>query len=300
MTIFMEHAADTERWVGHAQDGMDDPHSAISCDNSSAFKRDSPPAQRKALLASIVEAEILPRLARIRTRAGTSAAIRPAPTTVDDSAELVRLLLEHDSPDAIAFIDYLRRGGASPASLYLGVVTEAAKILGELWEEDRCDFTQVTISMGRLQQVMHALAPHFHADTIRRAQTETVLLAPAPGEQHTFGLVMLAEFFRREGWHVAGGPATSAKDVSGIVRGTWIDVVGFSIGSSARLEGLAQCIRTVRRASNNTDLFVMVGGPLFLAQPDLVTRVGADTAATDAASAVRQAQGLLATRMAAD
>jgi methanogenic corrinoid protein MtbC1 len=67
----------------------------------------------------------------------------------------------------------------------------------------------------------------------------------------------------------------------------------------SRLDGLAHCIRSVRRASHNPDLYVMVGGPLFLAQPDLVTRVGADAAATDAASAVRQAGGLLAVRAAA-
>ena len=98
---------------------------------------------------------------------------------------------------------------------------------------------------------------------------------------------------------MAGGPGTTSAEAASIVSGTWIDVAGFSIGSMSRLDGLAHCIRSVRRASHNPDLYVMVGGPLFLAQPDLVTRVGADAAATDAASAVRQAGGLLAVRAAA-
>ena len=296
MTTFMEQITDMDRWGGSAQDEQNVPSAPALNENLAILRRDSPRLDRKAMLTSIVEAEILPRLARIRVRPGIHPVTTALLTTAEDSAELVRLLLEQHMADAIAFVDRLRLRGATPASLYLGIVTDAARILGELWEEDRCDFTQVTIGLGHLQQVMHTLSPHFQVDNVRRPQTETVLLAPAPGEQHTFGLVMLAEFFRREGWNVAGGPATSSDDVAGIVRGAWIDVVGFSIGSLARLEALAQCIRAARRESKNSNIFVMVGGPLFLAKPDLVTQVGADTTAPDAPSAVRQANGLLAIR----
>jgi methanogenic corrinoid protein MtbC1 len=299
MTTFMEQVAEMERWVGPAQDEQNVRSAPAANENLSDISHDAPRLNRKALLTSIVEAEILPRLARIRARPAAQSVTPPLVTTADDSAELVRLLLEYHMADAITFVDSLRTRGATPASLYLGIVTDAARILGELWEDDRCDFTQVTIGLGHLQHVMHALSPHFQIDTVRRAQTETVLLAPAPGEQHTLGLVMLAEFFRREGWHVAGGPATSAGDVAGIVRGTWIDVVGFSVGSAARLEAVAQCIRGARLTSSNPNIFVMVGGPLFLAQPDLVTRVGADSTAPDAPSAVRQANGLIAIQTAA-
>jgi methanogenic corrinoid protein MtbC1 len=180
------------------------------------------------------------------------------------------------------------------------VLTRAAQILGEMWDQDRCDFAQVTVSMGWLQQILRSLSPHFQIEAVTRAHAETVLLAPGPGEQHTFGLVMLGEFFRREGWHVAGGPATSASDAILIVRRTWVDVAGFSIGSASRLEGLAQCIRAVRRASRNPNLYVMVGGPLFLTRPGLAARTGADAVGTDAAGAVRQANGLLGMGAAAD
>lgn len=81
---------------------------------------------------------------------------------------------------------------------------------------------------------------------------------------------------------------------------TWVDVAGFSIGSPGRLEELAQCIQAVRRASRNPNLFVMAGGPLFLTRPGLVARTGADAVATDAAGAVRMANGLLGMGAAAD
>jgi len=300
MTTFMEQVADTERWIGTAQHEPNASTHANQSGHSAELVEGLPRSHRKALLASIVEAEILPRLARSRPNAAAAGATVPAATSDDDTVKFVSVLLTEESCHAIAFIETLRLRGVPPASLYLGVMTQAAQRLGELWDQDRCDFAQVTISMGRLQQVARALSPYFQLESLRRPQTENALLVPAPGEQHTFGLVMLAEFFRREGWYVAGGPVTSAKDAAGIVRDTWIDVAGFSIGSAGRVEGLAQCIRAVRRVSQNPDLFVMVGGPLLLTQPDLVTRVGADTTATDAAAAVRQARGLLAMRAAAD
>jgi methanogenic corrinoid protein MtbC1 len=134
----------------------------------------------------------------------------------------------------------------------------------------------------------------------RSAHADTVLLLPAPGEQHTLGLIILSEFFQREGWHLLGGPARDAHDAVEIVRGSWVDVVGFSAGSISHLDRLTACIRTVRAASRNRYLAVMVGGPLFLQRPDLVIRVGADCTAADAPAAVRQARGFLALRAAAD
>jgi methanogenic corrinoid protein MtbC1 len=299
MTSFMDRITDSGRWIGRVEHGLD----VLSEDHpdENASRPDNPVVRpsRDAILSSIVQGEILPRLARMRRNAARAAPDARPKTTQHDSDAFIHLLLTQDAAAAVAFIDALRRNGVTPASLYLGIVANAAHRLGDLWQADRCGFDQVAISMGRLQIVLRSLSPHFQLEAIRRAKTETVLLAPAPGEQHTFGLLMLAEFFRRDGWHVAGGPGMSAKDVVGIVRNSWIDVVGFSIGSVGMLDGLADCVRRVRRASCNAGLCVMVGGPLFLMRPELVMNLGADMAASDAADAVRQARGLLAIRAAA-
>jgi methanogenic corrinoid protein MtbC1 len=158
----------------------------------------------------------------------------------------------------------------------------------------------VTISLGRLQQVVRTLSPSFQAAAVApSAIASTVLLLPAPGEQHTLGLLILAEFFQREGWQVTGGPSTSSQNAEALVRGAMVDIIGFSTGSSKSLVPLTACIRAVRKASRNRYLAVMVGGPLFLQRPELVVQVGADTTAADAPTAVRQARGLLAMQAAA-
>nr|WP_294520390.1 cobalamin-dependent protein [uncultured Rhodopila sp.] len=309
MTAFMEQAADAAGWPG-------DPHCA-GAQHEAVYDRRmekpvpaDPPAlasvprhKRAAMVTRLVEAEILPRLAGTK-RAGKAAAGGSETgsnlTTEADTAELVRRLMKQDAADSIAFLEVLQLRGASPASLYLGIITDAARCLGAMWDEDRCDFATVTISMGRLQQVVRALSPTFQTAALSRAHADSILLLPAPGEQHFFGLVILSEFFLREGWHVVGGPASRGNGPADTVRTTWVDVAGFSIASTVRIEALAQCIRDVRKASVNTDIKVMIGGPLLLTRPNLVMELGADASASDAPGAVREARGLLSMRTAAD
>lgn len=121
-----------------------------------------------------------------------------------------------------------------------------------------------------------------------------MLLAPAPGEQHTFGLSMVAEFFRRAGWDVWSGPVASRQELVGMVRAAWFAVVGLSVSSERKLDEVATAIRAIRRASRNRSIGVMVGGPMFLEHPDWVARVGADATAVDGRQAIRQAHDLLA------
>jgi hypothetical protein len=161
MNTYMEQFAEAERWIGRGQHGLESPSNTVSDENPWTSADDLPRAGRNALLTSVVEAEILPRLARLRRDTAatgpTASAITgtSAMTTDRDSRELVGLLLKREASAAAGFVDSLRRRGATPGSLFLGVVTRAAQILGEMWDQDRCDFAQVTISMGRLHFDLH-------------------------------------------------------------------------------------------------------------------------------------------------
>ncbi|HQT78117.1 MAG TPA: cobalamin B12-binding domain-containing protein [Rhodopila sp.] len=301
---FIQQGADAETWTGLAEPVSESNASNVAAQSADADRNVHMLAhnRRLALLSRVVEAEILPRLALVRSGQPPDAVTLAAAdvTTENDTSELVGHLLGASETGAWTFIELLELRGATPATLYLGVVTQAARRLGELWQDDRCDFAQVTISLGRLQQIVRALSPEFQKAAINRStHAETALLLPTPGEQHTIGLVILGEFFQREGWRVIGGPVSIGIDAAETVRDEWVDVAGFSIGSRAKLDGLTTMIRAVRRASRNRYIGVMVGGPLFLDRPDLVNRVGADTTAPDAPSAVRQAKLLLNMRAAA-
>ncbi|MFO1057965.1 MAG: cobalamin-dependent protein [Dongiaceae bacterium] len=252
--------------------------------------------QARLQLARAIEVEIIPRLV-LAGRAGQPEpqrqreplVLRPAPEEV---AEFSGIVLGQDAGDAAAYVQGLQDRGATIETLFLDLLAPAARRLGELWSADLVDFVEVTIGLGRLQQVLREFTPAFQRDAVLRSRSRRLLIVPTIGEQHTFGLIMVAEFFRRAGWGVwrSFGPSSELVDV---VRQEWFSVVGFSAGSETRLDALASEIRAVRRASCNRAVGVMVGGPVFVAHPEFVPLVGADTMANDGRDAPRQAEDLI-------
>ncbi len=208
--------------------------------------------------------------------------------------ELAAVVLSRDVAPAVAFVESVRLRGLSLESVFLDLLAPAARQLGEMWEEDRAGFAEVTLGLATLHQVLRELGPAFQSEAAATGRGLRVLLAPAPGEQHNFGLAIVAEFFRRAGWSVSGEAMTTRGELVRAVRRTWFAVVGLSLASEVRLEALADAIQAVRRASRNASVGIMVGGPIFIAHPELVRSVGADATAVDGRHAVLQASGLLA------
>ena len=295
MNVFFEAAAGDAMWHG----GSADTGHARPINRWPGFTAPVPREQRMALLKRLVAREVLPRL--VSSRRDSTAPARtdaPMPATVVDTGELIRLLLTGTAADGMAFIEALLARGATPEQLYTGILPDAARWLGLMWDEDRCDFAQVTIALGWLQQAARGLSSRFQNDAMRPVDANSILLMPAAGEQHSFGLLILAEFFQRAGWRVAGGPKSTGTDPGELARLTWFDIVGFSVGSDRFLDDLAKTILRVRRQSRNRDVRVMVGGPLFRERPELLARAGADAMAADPDTALRLAHGLLTVRAA--
>ncbi len=247
-------------------------------------------AERLANLASTIETQVIPRLMLAHRAPAAAPGERDAPGSAE-VAELAALVVAHDANVAHSYVEALRARGTSLETVYLELLAPAARHLGRLWEADLCDFTEVTLGLCRLQQVLNDLSAEFHADLDAPQHGRRALLVPAPGEQHTFGLSMVAEFFRRAGWDV-WGEAASKDELVALVRVEWFAVIGFSVSSETRLEVLAGAVRAIRRASRNRCLGVLVGGRVFVEHPELVPFVGADATAVDARHACLQAETL--------
>ena len=247
--------------------------------------------RRRTILTRTVQLDVIPRLlVAHNAQLQTPPALDVSPAHV---AELVGLVLARGEPAAIAFVESIRAQGAGAEAIYLDLLAPAARRLGVMWEEDACDFTEVTVGLWRLQSAMRELSPSFLDQPTQRTDGPRILLVPLPGESHTFGLSMVYEFFRRAGWNAWSGPVADSADLAAMVRAAHVDVVGFSLSCDERLETVYSEIRAVRRASRNPRLSVMVGGPPFAINPLLAAQLGADGTATDGRQAVAQAQALV-------
>ena len=248
--------------------------------------------RRRSILTRTVELDVIPRLLITHPRPAAPAG-EGLLVTAMHVADLVGLVLSRGEPEAVAFVEAMHGQGAAAESLYLDLLAPAARRLGEMWEDDTCDFTEVTVGLWRLQNAMRELSPSFLRSVNPRSNGPRVLLVPLPGEDHTFGLSMVYEFFRRAGWNAWSGAVESSADLRGLVRHEWVEVVGFSLACDEKLDAVRAEIRSVRRASMNPGLAVLVGGPGFTANPLLAAEVGADGTATDGRQAVLQAQALV-------
>lgn len=124
--------------------------------------------------------------------------------------------------------------------------------------------------------------------------------SPAPGEQHTFGLSMLEEFFLHAGWETALDHQASVKTILATVAKQNLDVVGFSISCKEFLDPLSDLIKKTRAASRNKEIAVMVGGQLFRDDPGLAEKLGRATVLPDAVLAVQKADILVSERASRD
>jgi methanogenic corrinoid protein MtbC1 len=250
--------------------------------------------ERLSRLVDTIERDIIPRLVRAHAHEPAAAA-KPVPVR-DDVIAFTAHIMSRDDSAVDAQLAALRARGVSVESLYVDLLSPVARHLGELWDDDRCHFADVTVGLGRLQQIMRGLSSAFGTEIDPPPGGRRALLMPAPGEQHTFGLSMVAEFFARAGWEVVGVMDPMSSHFQDRVKNEWFDLVGISAGSSTRLDGMQACIAAVRKHSHNRAVAVMVGGPLFAVQPDLVERLGADGMAIDGRQAPVLAERLLGRR----
>lgn len=239
----------------------------------------------------MVASDVIPRLC---PGLDSAHATRPAGSdgvTEADIETFADLLVSSAHDQAVDdILAGLRSRGLSVEQIYLGLFQPAARRIGELWVADLCSFVDVTLAVGTMQRSMRILGEDFHRNGRAAHETRAALLASLPGDQHTFGLAMVGEFFRRSGWTVSTTSVASIDDLVASVASRWFAVVGLSISRDDLLGDVPRVVDRLREASINRGLGIMVGGPAVVNCPELAARTGADAVSRNAAEALLQAE----------
>lgn len=245
-------------------------------------------------LSQTIEGDIIPRLmlAFDTRRASEAQATTVTDRLTDSVDEFVQLLLAHDAPISINYVTTLRSEGIPLSTLYLDLLAPAARRLGVMWEDDECSFTDVTIGVCRMHQVLLEFSRCFSASGGSGDPGQNALIVPVPGEQHTFGLFMVMEFFRRAGWNCWSGSPSTRKEFHSLVQQQDFDVIGFSVSADRFVDPAAELIDEIRRGKKNGNTVILVGGRAVVDNPSLVTQIGADAMAKDGREAVREVSRL--------
>lgn len=116
------------------------------------------------------------------------------------AAALAYALCDADDLAASVLVEDLLEAGLSVEDVCLDHLAPAARRLGELWDRDRLPFSEVALAGARIQAILRRMPAS--RVTPSCAQGRGAVFAAVPGEQHTLGVMMAADLFRRNGWDV--------------------------------------------------------------------------------------------------
>jgi len=110
--------------------------------------------ERRAIVTRTAEPEVIPRLLEAHPDATEidqqigRAAVGRFTLTAGHVAELVRVVLAAGEEATLEFVEAIHGSGAAPEAIYLDLLAPAARRLGQMWDDDTCDFTQVSSGYG--------------------------------------------------------------------------------------------------------------------------------------------------------
>ncbi len=208
-------------------------------------------------------------------------------------AEFVEMLFDEDSDRCHEMMHEILAESGDPQKVVEVLLEPAARVVGENWCADECDFLKVTIAMSRMQRLFRRLASE-HPPTTTPDLSRCALLTPAPGEQHTFGLSVVDDAFRRAGWEVDCCGCNEEAEMFRLIASNHYQIMGVSVSVERSLSELAGISRKLRAHSRNKSIVLLAGGSMVMQNPQGAIDAGFDLLAVDSVSAVALADTVLA------
>jgi methanogenic corrinoid protein MtbC1 len=184
------------------------------------------------------------------------------------------------------FVDHCLETGSSVETVYVELLAPAARRLGEYWEEDSEDFVGVTMGLWRIQEILRELTLRIPPKSRPGHGKRSALFSPMPGEQHSFGTLMVAECFQRAGWDIDILIEPTQSELTAKFAKRHYDLIGLTVSNDCSKGALGSTVKTIKAVSSNPHIKVMMGGRVINDHPGLVDECGADATAIDAVAAV--------------
>jgi hypothetical protein len=202
--------------------------------------------------------------------------------------------LRHDSQASVdRAVAWLIDRNAGLETLLLDLAPQVEQRLHAANAAETGDHADVTLALWRLQELVERLSLQYQDAATAPRHERRALLATAEPASYRLCLQVAAERLNHDGWDVSCDSETTLPDLAVIAAGDWIALVVIA-SERAPVDTLAGAIRTLRRASANPDLRVLVMSDALVKRPDRLVRLGADAAAADIRQASVQAARLLA------
>lgn len=157
-----------------------------------------------------------------------------------------------DTADLIVF-DMIE-AGVPVEDVCLDHLAPAARCLGEWWENDRLPFTEVAMATARIQSLLRRMPAGRR--TARCQGSKGAVFCAVPGEQHTLGVMMAADLFRRNGWDVSLLVGLDHDEVLARLERDDREVIGLSCSGDHSFAALGRLMSALRRVRPHARLIL--------------------------------------------
>jgi methanogenic corrinoid protein MtbC1 len=179
--------------------------------------------------------------------------------------------------------------GVPVAELYLGVIKEAQRRIGDLWQ-----LNQISVAQEHLATAIARLAmTHLYsAMPLGRPVGRRVIVACVEGEQHDLGPRVVADFFEMAGFDVRYlGASVPTDSLLAMVLRDVPDLVVLSVTMAFHLDALRSTVAQLRQRAGDR-VRVAVGGNAFAWASGVAEELKVDVFGRDALETVGNARRL--------
>jgi methanogenic corrinoid protein MtbC1 len=194
--------------------------------------------------------------------------------------QLIEAVVSEDPTAAVSLLADLREQNISVEQLTDYYLPEAARALGDAWDNDQADFIDVTIGAMRLQSLLRGLDGDDLIANAHRPTVGSVLMIVPNGEQHTLGALVAAAQIRRKGVAVCIRIMPRTNELRELLRGRSFDGIMISVSSHESLDLAGKLIDLLRKMPERRTP-VVLGGSLLSFNEDLKSATGADIVTND-------------------
>ena len=202
------------------------------------------------------------------------------------AATYLDALRRGDRRAAFMVLDGAVDGGTTLQRAYIDIVQPAMREIGRLWQENQLSVAEEHLATSITEAAMARLFERVFE--WRDVRTPRLIAACAADERHQMGLRMLCDLLELDGWETTYlGAAVPIESLVDLVMKHKPEAVAISATIAPHIPRVRDAIAAIRRATLERQPVIAVGGRVFLSDPSLATRVGADLTASDAEEAVR-------------
>ena len=222
------------------------------------------------------------------------AAVPGRSITDEEAQRFAELPLRMEADGLLSEVDGLMAQGVALDTIYIELLAPAARRLGELWEQDQCDFVDVTMGLWRLQEVLQEISARSTSRaSLLKADAKRAMFLPMPGDQHFMGPQVLEDVFAHAGWDTILMTKPLRKEVLDLLSRESFDLVALTLSRDCPSAAVRNIIRAMRSVSLNEHIRILVGGRMINQNPALVAEVGADGTGADARAALEVGERLV-------